>query len=142
MALDRLISRDGYSLEEAVNALARPDGPSEQELHEIARDLPRRARRRFIAHEDVESTSFVSFEDPLEARQREREKHQTRIALRKAVGRLPAEERRLLAMRYMQRRSVQDIAGRSGVEPKALYRQFERVLRTLRHSLASEGITA
>ena len=141
IALDRTLNRDGYTLDQAIALLARPAGPSDDELRKLAAQLPRRARRRFVSADEIDWAAAAAFEDPIEATLRRRQRHDSVRALRRAVRQLSRDEQELIALRYSEHRSVQDIAGRTGVDARVLYRRFERLLRSLRLTLAGDGIT-
>ena len=79
------------------------------------------------------------FRDPVEARERAARVRQTRIALGHAFRRLNPLERRLMALRYRQSLSVNQIAGLLNLDAKRLYRTFDRLVGKLRRDLGSSG---
>jgi len=57
------------------------------------------------------------------------------MPLSSPIARLAAlglDERRLIWLRYRRRLTVREMAGRIDAHPKSLYRQFDRILLTIR----------
>lgn len=143
--LEQLIHRDGFGIAEAVSIVAGRDGaPSGGELHQLAIQLPNRIRRSHVPEEGLHEIHVTPFEDPIDASYRDRLDRRARRALALAIRGLAEQDRRLVCLRYRHGRSIQSIARSLQLEPKALYRRYERVLRELRRSvtatLASEPI--
>ena len=139
--LERRINRDRLEAHEAVRELAMSGFASVSELEDLSALLPRRAPRRFVSAED----EYVTLREPetadsrLERGEGRRDAAQLRAALDQALGELPAEERRLLGLRFARGFTVRRIASDSGLEERPLYRRFERLLRRLRHRLEARG---
>jgi len=62
-------------------------------------------------------------------------------ALSAALGKLPAEDRLILRLRYWDGASVADIARHLSVPQKPLYRRIDRALSALRTHLELQGIS-
>jgi RNA polymerase sigma factor (sigma-70 family) len=140
--LDRLMWRDGYTLDQAVMIVAKDQRPAEvRALRAIARQLPPRVRRRRVSEAALDLHRSVEFDDPLEMAERQRAKQAATQALLGALQALPSEDRSLLRLRYERRLSVKVIAEILRVEPKRLYRRFEWLLRRLRRALIAAGVT-
>ena len=138
--LDRLMTRDGHDRHQAIAMLeARPSSLGADQLHAIAGQLPPRRRVQVIATDDLEPLSIGGFADPVEAEQSASEKRQLLRALRRACRSLPEADRRLLHLRFEKRLSVAAIAELLGEPAKPLYRQLERIVKTLRRSLQDAG---
>jgi DNA-directed RNA polymerase specialized sigma24 family protein len=75
--LERLIYRDGYSADEAIETLRlRPNAVSVQELWRLRRQLPQRARPRLVSDTAVDGVMTNSFQDPVvDAEERRRYDH-------------------------------------------------------------------
>jgi len=73
--------------------------------------------------------------DPIAARERMERAHQVRRALRRAYLTLPPDDQRLLALRYERSMSVRQIGEDLALDPKALYRRFDRLASKLRRAL-------
>jgi RNA polymerase sigma factor (sigma-70 family) len=134
--LDRLMSRDGHTPDEAVAILEdRSDGPHASMLRELASRLPRRSPMRTVLTEDLESLHVGTFEDPVEARQVATSKKRALARLRRAYQRLGPEDRRLLRLHFERNLSIAAIAALLGTPPKPLYRRMHKLFRSLRREL-------
>lgn len=142
VALDRLINRDGYTVDQAVAIVeTRRGAPSARTLQRIAAQVPRRLRPRRMLTGSIPHEPVLDFDDPLQADERERHEAQLHATLAVAVARLSSDDRRLLALRYEQERSVREVADMINTDAKALYRRYERLLRGLGRTLAEHGFT-
>jgi RNA polymerase sigma factor for flagellar operon FliA len=140
--LERLITRDGYTPAQAVERLAMNCGAAiREELWAMVGTLPNRPRRQMVSEESLESTG-VSFDDPVEAEDRQRRRARIGAALAKALAQLSADDRRLLALRFHDQQRIATLARHMRTDPQTLYRRFARILRALRRSLAHTGIDA
>jgi len=141
VALDRLINRDGSSVDEAVSVLQARGTGTIAALRDLADRLPRRPRRRFVSDEALIDQAD-SFHDPIEGREAAIARRQSQTALADACRQLDADDRRLIALRFHRSCSVQQIGRMLQVDPRRLYRRFDRTFRTLRSALRDAGITA
>lgn len=142
LLMDRLIWRDGCTPAEAAGiAHVRWPGRPVAALLAVAADLPAHPPRRLVSTQATESLALVRFADPVEAQEREAAERSRRAALSQALRELPAEDRWLIRARFLERRSVHSIAATLQVNPKQLYRRYERMLVGLRAALADAGIT-
>jgi RNA polymerase sigma factor (sigma-70 family) len=140
--LERLINRDRYGVDEAVEIVGRNSGaPKVDELRRMADQLPRRQRSRAVNSDDLVNTLAVSFRDPLLEDEQEATRARIDRSLATAIDGLSDLDRHLIALRYHQKRSVQAVAQLLQIDARALYRRFNRVLRTLRRRLAESGVT-
>jgi RNA polymerase sigma factor for flagellar operon FliA len=136
--LERLIHRDGYSFQEAVQHLyASGVTLSEHLLQQMAADFPSRGRRLFVTTLAVEASSYS---EPSEAWARQQEIARRRAVLARALAGLDYEERRLIWLRFRRELTMPTIAMRMHRDPKALYRRLQRLLLTLQRCLRAEGI--
>lgn len=143
VALDRLITRDGHPVDEAVAILeGRPAAPDARTLRGIAEQLPGRSRVRMVPTDDMESLSIADFIDPIERAQSMAVRQDAVRALRRACRMLTERERRLLHLRFDRRLSVADIAALLGEPAKPLYRQLERIIARLRCAMQTHGTPA
>jgi RNA polymerase sigma factor for flagellar operon FliA len=148
VALERLQHRDGMSLDAAIEAVRThavpPDVPTERELRELARRLPRREPLRPLeAGEDV--LDSVPASDDAEGRVATAEAVATRAraidGLSRAVAALPAEEQVVVRLHWWHGLGVAEIARQLGIEQKPLYKKMDRVLAQLRAHLVKDGLT-
>lgn len=141
LRLDRLINRDGLTVDEAVQVASRaPDASPDHVLRLIADRLPRR-RRHVVVADDVLELVAPEFPDPIEARERAAKARQTRMALGQAFNQLQPQERQLMSMRFRQSLTVREIAGLLNVDAKGLYRTFDRLVGKLRREMRAHGVT-
>jgi RNA polymerase sigma factor (sigma-70 family) len=135
VGLERLTSRDGHTLGEAVEIMRQATGLGREELRGLAERLPQRISRREVRPDLEQLALSEPFRDPIAARERLEHAHRARRALRRAYLRLPPDDQRLLALRYERSMTVRQIGQDLGIDPKALYRRFERLSSKLRRAL-------
>jgi RNA polymerase sigma factor (sigma-70 family) len=141
--LERLMSRDGYTTEEAAEVLRmKRTAPSLPALRRLAEQLPARPRRRMVSDEALRDAEGRGFEDPIELEDRSRADRRVRAALAAALRQLSPEDRWLIRARYVRDHSVRTAAEALRTDSKALYRRYERVLRKMRGLMAAAGVTA
>ncbi|MEO5821483.1 MAG: sigma-70 family RNA polymerase sigma factor [Vicinamibacteraceae bacterium] len=141
VALDRLISRDGHPVDEAVAMLkGRPACTESAPLRHLASRLPRRVRVQAITPETFDGLAPVGFHDPVESQERSVERHRALARLQQALGQLSQDDRRLVELRYRRGMTVRDIAAGLGQPDKPLYRRLERIVATLRKAMADEDL--
>jgi RNA polymerase sigma factor for flagellar operon FliA len=140
--LERLMSRDGYSKDEAAEMLRtmKEGAPALCALQDLADQLPNRPRRRTVSDKALCDVEGRGFEDPVEADEGRKAERKMRTALAAALRQLSSDDRWLIRARYVQHRSVHAVAQSLQIDPKSLYRRYERLLRTLRTALAQTGI--
>lgn len=139
--LDRLVNRDGHTAEEAIQLLSSATATPEPVVRDVARRLPRRARRLTVSVEAAEERG-VQFADPLSDRQRRVDRHAALTALRNAVACLPLDEIRLLRTKIDRTATIAALARGGNGDAPDLYRKRDRILKRLRDHLRSVGITA
>ena len=135
VGLERLTSRDGHTLGEAVEIMRQATGLGCEELRDLAERLPRRISRREVLPDLEHLTLSEPFRDPIAVRERLEQAHRVRRDLRRAYLTLPPDDQRLLALRYQRSMTVRQIGQDVGIDPKALYRRFERLTTKLRRAL-------
>ncbi len=142
--LDRLLTRDGYSLDEAVEVLRTrlgADAPPRQELYEVAARLPDRPKRRFEGEERLETLPDDDRADRRVLHQeRDAAMERAKAALAAALRDLPAEDRLILKMRFEDGFTVALVARQLGIRQRLLYSRIEKLLKTLREALEAEGV--
>ena len=130
--LDRLMTRDGLTFDEACNLAQTNYGvaASRDELYAISVQLPHRPKRRMetTIPESVAAT-YGDADGDLKREEAGRLATRVKAALKAAVARLTPAERQLLDMRYREGRSVSSIARALGEPQKPLYRRMERIVR-------------
>lgn len=140
--LERLISRDGCTTDEAVWRVHASGSPvTSSELQQLAIQLPKRPRRQLVSDDALANVRDRQIDDPVTAEERRRIAGHVRRMLATAIRQLPPDDRDLIRLRYGHRHSVQGLAVALQTDPKSLYRRFDRTLRTLRRTLEAAGIT-
>jgi RNA polymerase sigma factor (sigma-70 family) len=137
--LDRLVSRDGYSREEAVATVQRMTRATSDSLQDMVDRLPARTRPKFVEERVLAWTAGDGFQDPVEAREERLAARRLRLALSRALRGLDPDERQLLALRYKLALSVSDISIVLNVDARILYRRLEKTIRSLRRTLSHTG---
>jgi RNA polymerase sigma factor for flagellar operon FliA len=146
VALERLVARDGRSLEEAVaivlgECAARGEARSATELRELGARLPARTKRRFESDEGLERLpGGAPSDERLLDGERRALARRAEEELARAVAELDAEERLILKLRFADGMAIVDIAALLGVPPKPLYARIERTLGTLRREFERRGL--
>lgn len=143
--LERLLFRDGLSLDEAIHRIQSVQGAtrSRGEWEEIASRLPRRVERRRVGEEGLHQ---VAVDGRVEARVEQEELARTVAQLRDILlpllRDLPAENRFLLKLHYREGFSIAVISRLLGKPQKDLYRFRDRCLKRLRRGLEEAGLHA
>lgn len=144
VAVERLLVRDGRSIDEVVPILAMAfPSISRDSVTEIANQLPERApRRRAVALEEAESVSTEATVTEQRAVGQERRQASERLSavMQELLDRLGPEDQTILRLRFECGMTVAQIARSLHVEQKLLYRRMDRQLRELRADLVSAGI--
>jgi RNA polymerase sigma factor (sigma-70 family) len=142
--LERMVTRDGWSREQAVEMLrlncgATIDAAILAFCDKLAGRTP---ARRFVPEEDADE--IPSAEPPPDGSvvRAEREFLAKRVmaSLARARQSLEPMDRLILKMRFEQRVPVAEIARALGIEQRPLYRTFERIAGVLRMRMAADGI--
>jgi RNA polymerase sigma factor (sigma-70 family) len=142
--LDRLLYRDRYTFDQAVQIL-RTNHKVEmswQELNQIAAKLPARPPRHWEGEEVLEL--LPSTDDRPDASTNEREKKARRVrvldALHKSLKTLPAEDQVILRMLLWNRFTVKQISQVLKLEQMPLYKRIQKAKEHLRREMERQGI--
>ena len=142
--LNRLLSRDGQTLRNAVEILHASFGGtlSREEIFLLASHLPPRQR---LAFENVDEFAWISadggVEDRLQSQERGVTSRHIAAVLARALKEMTAEDRLILKMRYEDGFTVREVAAALHLEARPLYSRFEKCHRRLRAMLEGCGIT-
>lgn len=144
--LEQLVTRDGWSLDEAFDILTVNRGVdmTRAAFEAMAARLPARTKRRFESETVLAEVAAPDAGADRIVIDGERDRAATRViaTLRRVMDTLPAQDRLILAMRFEDGRKVSEIAGLLRLEAKPLYRRVDTLLRTLREALQQDGIDA
>lgn len=143
--LDTMLYREGLSLDEACETLRTNHHveASLQELHDLAAKLPyRNPPRRMKGEEALENrpAEGMTPEERVIALEAGRRKRQILRLLKDAMRKLPPDDGLLAKMSCGFK--ISQIARTLKVEQKPLYRRLEKIFKTLRQDLESQGIRA
>jgi RNA polymerase sigma factor (sigma-70 family) len=146
MALERLISRDGLSLHEAVETLTT--GCSAQctvsELEAIHARLPTRQPRPVLVSSDViPETEAVDSDTESRASEQDRARTARAVAtvLDRCIADADPEDQIILRMRFWNARRVPDIARALQIDQRKVYKRIERQLLKMRVALHAAGLS-
>lgn len=141
--LERLLFREGYTLEEAIQILRinyKVD-MSEAELRDLAARLPPRTGRPPSLGEDgvedVPSGEAGPYDDVAE-NEREGIRRRVYMTLKGCLDALPEEDKLLVKDRM--RFSVAEIARIRRIEQKPLYRRLDKIYKALKACLGKHGV--
>jgi RNA polymerase sigma factor for flagellar operon FliA len=144
--LERLLTRDGRTLDEAVEILRTNHGITEsrEELYQRSVAFPRRTPRRFVGDDTLEQTpSHDAAQDTrVEEHERARRARAMSAALAEVLEELGAQDRLILKMRFRDGFQVAQIAKALALEQKPLYRRIEQLMKRLRRALEAHGFGA
>jgi RNA polymerase sigma factor (sigma-70 family) len=143
MQLERLMSRDGLTFEEAAETLRAGFGVSAtiEVMGEWRARLPVRRQRRPVHFDNLDEL-VVAPPSPLPVPVLQAQAERALGALRRAVHRSSPEERRMLTLIFANQLTVANTARRCLLDPKRCYRRLARLLNRLRDDVQNAGITA
>lgn len=147
MLLERLVSRDRWSFEQAVELLRTNHGVRENpgQLWELyVRLRPCTPTRRFVSDEAAQDVPNPAPSPDANLMRAEQDFVGTRVrhALDRACRTLTPEERLIVKMRFHDGFPVSEIATVLHLHQKRLYRTIEGILGRLRASLVADGISS
>jgi RNA polymerase sigma factor (sigma-70 family) len=138
--LDRLLTRDGHPVDEAIAILQdRAGAPPPAVLRELANRVPRRNRRRNVPY--CEAQRPEDFEDPVQAEEASIARRRLLGLLKNAYRQLSPADRDLLRLRFVRNLPVVTIARLLGVPARRLYARIDRVVLSMRPAI-TEGLSA
>jgi len=140
--LEMLRSREGYSLDEAIELLLCEGSKlSRSELHEIDKQLPCRSRRRFEGEAALETLmGHAGVEQRIEDRERLVSLERVRVALGLALRELEDREVAILQWHYGEGQALADIARVHEIPQRRAYTLRDRSLRKLKLRLQVAGV--
>lgn len=143
--LERLITRDGWSLEEAAEMLRVNHGVmlDESLLALFGHAAKRAPVRQFVREDEAHELASAGPSPDANVVRAEHDflAKRVRAALDRARQTLDPEERLILKMRFEDAVSAADIARALRLDQKRLYRTIERLLARIGESLEAEGIS-
>jgi RNA polymerase sigma factor (sigma-70 family) len=144
VTLERLITRDGFSFEEAVKVLTTPASTpyTVEELEQLYLRLPLRNPRPVVVSGDTlpETVAESDADDRIEARDRESTARAAAHVLDTVIQTMDPEDRLILQMRFWNARKVPEIAKILRMDQRSVYRRMDKLLAQLRASLELAGV--
>jgi RNA polymerase sigma factor (sigma-70 family) len=143
--LERLTTRDGRNIDEAVEILVKnfKVTMSRQELWTLWHQLPEKAQRKLISSEGLLDFAVDGDETArLEAAEKARAGREAAVALREAFGALNHEDQLLLRLCFGKALTVARISRALGESQRRLYYRREVALGQLRGEMEERGISA
>jgi RNA polymerase sigma factor (sigma-70 family) len=145
ITLERLLTRDGFTFEEAINILTTRAGNAftVAELEAIYVRLPLRTPRPVLISDDATpevAALDADADDRVESRDRERSARCCAVALDAALANFDAEDRLILQLRFWDSRKVPEIARITGIDQKKIYKRLDKLFGVLRGALETAGI--
>jgi RNA polymerase sigma factor for flagellar operon FliA len=143
--IERLVSRDGWPLDQAIEMLKTNH---QIELGEVltafCNTLSARATtRRMVSEDDAAEIASPgpTADDKLVMAERDFLAKRVQTALDRARQALPPMDRLILKMRFDDRAAVSDIARALHLEQRPLYRTLERLLKTIGEAMQANGVS-
>ena len=145
ITLERLVTRDGYTFDEAVKVLTTPVGSAYTlaELEAIYIRLPHRGARPIMVSGDVSpdlARVDADADERVEMADRERSARTAARAIDGLMRSMDAEDRLILQMRFWDALKVPDIARRLHLDQKKVYKRLDRLFGVMRSVLESAGV--
>lgn len=145
ITLERLLTRDGYTFDEAVKVLTTPAGAqyTVAELEMIYVRLPLRTPRPMIVSDEMTpeiAATDADADDRVEMHDRERAARHIAAAVDRLLETMEPEDRLILQLRFWQSLKVPDIAQRLQIEQKKLYKRLDRLFVSMRRALEQVGV--
>jgi len=146
VTFERLIYREGYSLEEAVQVLITGhDGEyTRRELETIWLRLPIRPPRPVLVPQAVPpdaAAAETDADEQLMASERQDVARTIMGVLDEAIESMPAEDRIILQLRFWNGLKAPEIAQRLGIPAKRVYKRIDKQLATLKVGLERAGVS-
>lgn len=146
ITLERLITRDGYTYDEAVSAMTTPSGAgaTPEQLEAIYLRLPpRNPRPVFVSGDVVPDVIAVEADadERVQSRERERTARCTVKALDCKLAAFSPQDRLILRLRFVDCRKVREIAQALSLDPKKVFKRLDKLYLTLRRALEADGVS-
>jgi RNA polymerase sigma factor (sigma-70 family) len=143
--LERLIGRDGLGIAEASTIVRQKFTELDSRaLETLAASIvvrqPRRATTVERTEEMREPASESSAEDELLSSEREEAARRASAVLSRELDRLPAEDRLIMKLRFIDAMKVSTMARVLQADQKQLYRRIDRLVAALREALLAAGV--
>ncbi len=143
--IERLVTRDGWTLEQALETIRTNHQIEIDDTHRAFCNTlsARTPGRRMVSEDDAAevASSGPSADANVVMAERDFAAKRVQAALDRARHGLPAMDRLILKMRFDDRAAVSDIARALHLEQRPLYRTIERLLKTIGEAMRADGIS-
>jgi RNA polymerase sigma factor for flagellar operon FliA len=143
--LERLVTRDGWTLDQALEAMKvnhriELDAALTAFCNTLSARVP---ARRMVSEDDAAEIAGdgPAADDNLVKAERDFLAKRVQTALDRARQALPPMDRLILKMRFDDRAAVSDIARALHLEQRPLYRTLERLLKGIGEAMQADGIS-
>jgi len=145
ITLERMITRDGFTFDEAVKILTTPAGSqyTPEELEHIYLCLPERAPRPIMVSGELNPDAAAvgaDAHDLVETSDREQQARKAITEVDRAIASMEPEDRRILQLRYLGGLKVPEVARRIQREQKWVYKRLDTLYAQLRRRLEAAGL--
>lgn len=140
--LERLVTRDGHALEEAIEMARTNHACTESagQLRQIWDQLPPRFKVLEVGEDSAAGvTSDQTAETNIDDAEYQRNVERLERTLRSALAGVPNQDRVVLALRFDQDMSIAEIAQLTGSSVPTLHRRLERTIKQLKQALTASG---
>ena len=146
ITIERLLTRDGFTLDEVVKVLTTPASSpyTLAEIEAIYVRLPLRSPRPVLVSDEVlpevasvEADAHVR----TESRDHERTASHAAATMDGMLEHMDAEDRLILQMRFWDALKVPEIARTLNIEQKKLYKRLDKLFAVLRRGLETAGLS-
>ena len=146
VTLERLLTRDGFTFDEAVKILTvRTDAPySVAELEAVYIRLPLRNPRPVLVPDDGSADAVAvesDADDRVESSDRARVLRRAAETLDRVIATFEPEDRLILEFRFWHGRKVPEIARLVHIDQKKIYKRLDKLFATLRRALEDAGVS-
>ena len=146
ITLERLLSRDGFTLSEAIRVLTTPKNSpyTVAELEAIYLRLPPRNPRPVVVSEEMVPdivTVEADAHERMEAADRECVQRKALQTVDDAMKKMESEDQLILQMRFWHGQRVPDIARTLHLDQKKLYKRLDKLFQVLRRELEKAGFS-
>jgi len=143
ITLERLVSRDGHTLEEAMEIVRTNHAATQTyaELRALWNELPVRSRAIAVSEDAAEAVRAPDASDAgVENEARAQQLARLNRVLQSAFESLPAQDRVMIALRYDEGLSAAEIAKAMNSSVPTVHRRLDRSLKDLRARLTGADI--
>lgn len=144
--LEALVYRDNFRLDQA-GELLRTSGRttlSDRDLGRLLKELPMREplRHREVSTDEVLETTEADdrADERVTGAESKAQRNQVTGVLHRAMARLSAEDQVIVRMRFVDGRTLADVARALEIEQKPLYRRVNRLRELLRAAMEADGV--